>query len=186
LSAGEQVDPANQDGGYFSPKSSEVGLPSPSPTRPSPARAFTALPATSDDPAANRPRSRRTSSMSPHSRRPSSALFGNTPIMGMTPLPGPGQIDGMAQSLPRGHVSRSSFSGSEFAYRGSKSRQTSSSMGDRPLLRALSSLSVRDLGGTKSHPAHDPPPMSVSPSDAPPSEVSVAQGSSMEDCHVIR
>jgi hypothetical protein len=123
--------------------------------------------------------SRRTSSVSYHSsdpftRRPTSALLGSTPIMGMTPLPSANQPDNHAQTMPRGHGSRPSFSGSEYSHRGPKSRQGSSTGegGFRPLFRALSSLSVKDLGGTKGHQTNDPPPMSVSPSDAPPSSVS--------------
>ncbi len=165
----------------------EVIVPSPaSSVKPSPATRAIPLPPTSaassdGDAFSTSLRSRRTSSVSYHSsdpftRRPTSAMFANTPIMGMTPLPSVNQTDGQVQTMPRGHGSRPSFSGSEFGYRGSKSRQASSSTGEggfRPLFRALSSLSVKDLGGMKGHQTNDPPPMSVSPSDAPPSEVSV-------------
>ncbi len=144
--------------------------------KPSPAMPTSAL---SEESFGDKLRSRRFSSMSnqsgdPFVRRPMSGLFGNTPIMGMTPLPGAEAP--VSQTLPRGHASRPSFTGSEIgSYRGPKSRQASHSGpndGFRPLVRGLSSLSVKDLGNVGRHPVHDPPPMSVSPSDAPPSEVS--------------
>lgn len=90
-------------------------------------------------------------------------------MSGMTPIDG-GFRDS-THSLPRGHSARNSISIAELSGR-VKSRQGSSSSYVRPLLRSLSTLSVSDLNVAKHQVGDEPPPMTVSASDAPPSEVS--------------
>jgi hypothetical protein len=74
--------------------------------------------------------------------------------------------------LTRGHSARNSISIAEFASGKIKSRQGSTSSYVRPLLRSLSTLSVADLNVATHQIGDEPPPMTVSASDAPPSEVS--------------
>ena len=105
----------------------------------------------------------------PFGRRPSSMFGLGLGMSGMTPIDG-GFRDGM-HSLPRGHSARNSISIAELSGR-VKSRQGSSSSYVRPLLRSLSTLSVSDLNVATHQVGNEPPPMTVSASDAPPSEVS--------------
>ncbi|KAJ9112346.1 hypothetical protein QFC19_000766 [Naganishia cerealis] len=123
----------------------------------------------------------------PFTRRPVSMFGLGLGMSGMTALDGSigvpaaggaggaaaGEGPGISASLPRGgHITRASISGA-MEYRASKSRTSSSSSGIRPLVRNLSSLSMADLPLVHQHQnTADPPPMSVSPADAPPSEVS--------------
>lgn len=120
----------------------------------------------------------------PFVRRPSSmfAGFGGLGSMGFTPMDAAKDASSSAAHGGHGHVSRSSISstgtgvGADWASKHHKSRTSSSSSiaVARPLVRALSTLSVVDLQpGGKDLNTDAPPPMSVSPSDAPPSEVSL-------------
>ena len=103
--------------------------------------------------------SRRTSatSMGMHHRRPSSFLFSSPLGVGMTPMAAPG-----AELPTHGHNR-------------SRSRAPSSGAGEfiRPLLRQLSTVDLSELKGETHHTGgskEEVPPMTVSPSDAPPSE----------------
>jgi serine/threonine protein kinase len=106
----------------------------------------------------------------PFGRRPSSMFGLGLGMSGMTPIDG-GYRDG-SHSLTRGHSARNSISIAEFASGKIKSRQGSTSSYVRPLLRSLSTLSVADLNVATHQIGDEPPPMTVSASDAPPSEVS--------------
>lgn len=121
----------------------------------------------------------------PFTRRPSSmfAGFGGLGSMGFTPMDA--GKDG-PNNVAHGHTSRSSISstgtgaGGDLNSKHHKSRTSSSSSiaVARPLVRALSTLSVVDLQpGGKDLNTDAPPPMSVSPSDAPPSEAPLTFGS---------
>jgi serine/threonine protein kinase len=104
----------------------------------------------------------------PFGRRPSSMFGLGLGMSGMTPMDG-----GRDASLPRGHAQRNSISVADMHSGGkTKSRQGSTSSYIRPLLRSLSTLSVSDLHLATHLAADEPPPMTVSASDAPPSEVS--------------
>lgn len=116
----------------------------------------------------------------PFTRRPVSMFGLGLGMSGMTALDGSmgvpaaggavGEGPGISASLPRGHGTRASISG-DMEYRFSKSRTSSTSSAVRPLVRTLSSLSMADLPLIHHQNTADPPPMSVSPADAPPSEV---------------
>lgn len=116
----------------------------------------------------------------PFTRRPVSMFGLGLGMSGMTALDGSigipaaggavGEGPGISASLPRGHGTRASISG-DIEHRFSKSRTSSTSSAVRPLVRTLSSLSMADLPLIHHQNTADPPPMSVSPADAPPSEV---------------
>jgi hypothetical protein len=116
----------------------------------------------------------------PFTRRPVSMFGLGLGMSGMTALDGSigipaaggavGEGPGISASLPRGHGTRASISG-DMEHRFSKSRTSSTSSAVRPLVRTLSSLSMADLPLIHHQNTADPPPMSVSPADAPPSEV---------------
>jgi mitogen-activated protein kinase 7 len=116
----------------------------------------------------------------PFTRRPTSMFGLGLGMSGMTALDGSmgvpaaggavGEGPGISASLPRGHGTRASISG-DMEHRFSKSRTSSTSSAVRPLVRTLSSLSMADLPLIHHQNTADPPPMSVSPADAPPSEV---------------
>lgn len=116
----------------------------------------------------------------PFTRRPVSMFGLGLGMSGMTALDGSigipaaggaaGEGPGLSASLPRGHGTRASISG-DIEHRFSKSRTSSTSSAVRPLVRTLSSLSMADLPLIHHQNTADPPPMSVSPADAPPSEV---------------
>lgn len=115
----------------------------------------------------------------PFTRRPVSMFGLGLGMSGMTALDGSipaaggavGEGPGISASLPRSHGKRASISG-DLEHRFSKSRTSSTSSAVRPLVRTLSSLSMADLPLIHHQNTADPPPMSVSPADAPPSEVS--------------
>lgn len=110
----------------------------------------------------------------PFGRRPSSMFGLGLGMSGMTPLDG--GFREASHSLTRGHSQRSSISIAEVQRGGAtKSRQGSTSSYVRPLLRSLSTLSVSDLHLATNLNGDEPPPMTVSASDAPPSEVSTAR-----------
>ncbi|KAJ9120728.1 hypothetical protein QFC22_002659 [Naganishia vaughanmartiniae] len=123
----------------------------------------------------------------PFTRRPASMFGLGLGMSGMTALDGStgvhnaagggvsGEGPGMSASLPRGHGTRASISGA-MEHRQSKSRTSSSSSAIRPLVRTLSSLSMADLPTVHHQNTADPPPMSVSPADAPPSEAPLTFG----------
>lgn len=114
----------------------------------------------------------------PFTRRPVSMFGLGLGMSGMTALDGSipvaggaaGEGPGISASLPRSHGKRASISG-DLEHRFSKSRTSSTSSAVRPLVRTLSSLSMADLPLIHHQNTADPPPMSVSPADAPPSEV---------------
>ncbi|KAJ9105485.1 hypothetical protein QFC21_001856 [Naganishia friedmannii] len=118
----------------------------------------------------------------PFTRRPVSMFGLGLGMSGMTALDGSigahhasGEGPGMSASVPRGHGTRASISGA-VEHRQSKSRTSSSSSAIRPLVRTLSSLSMADLPLVHHQNTADPPPMSVSPADAPPSEAPLTFG----------
>ncbi|GHJ84446.1 hypothetical protein NliqN6_0848 [Naganishia liquefaciens] len=119
----------------------------------------------------------------PFTRRPVSMFGLGLGMSGMTALNGSiqaaggaaGEGPGISASLPRSHGKRASISG-DLEHRFSKSRTSSTSSAVRPLVRTLSSLSMADLPLIHHQNTADPPPMSVSPADAPPSEAPLTFG----------
>ncbi len=160
------------------------------------------MPASSTVPVRTRRGSGASGALGDPFRRRSGSSFGLSSMVGMTPL-NSDAATGMSgigasttvggEGYPSGsatmsrHVSRSSFS-SEYGlgqHKDSrmKCRQPSTSSIIRPLVRGLSQISVADLhvtmgGGGKNHDVETdgPPPMSVSPADAPPSEAPLTFG----------
>lgn len=159
-------------------------------TPPTPATALTPL---SEDSFSAGPMtgrtSRRSSGLSMHGRRPTSFLFSNPLGGGMTPMSTIISLPaGLAGQAGATSISPSHVAGLPSASAGGYARPRSrapSSTGDfmRPLIRQLSTVGLENLGkqssgtldtGHPGGPDNDKvPPMAVSPSDAPPSEVSV-------------
>lgn len=128
-------------------------------------------------PGGSRLRRTHSNTTDPFAKRPHTMFGLGLGMSGMTPLDGGGVGGGGGQqtgSLSRGASNRSSVAlGEVFSTSVTnkmRSRQGSSSSFIRPLLRSLSTLSVADLNVGHQPSGNDPPPMSVSASDAPPSE----------------